>query len=69
MVPVSGFKIRIVSEGREPKYLLSKALPTALVVQDLIPNTVYQIQIAAINIQGAGDYSDLSTPISTTPRM
>ena len=57
-----------MSQAPEPKYLLSKALPTSLVVKDLLPNTEYQIQIAAINIQGAGEYSDLSLPITTTPR-
>lgn len=67
-IPVSGYKIKLASEGNPPVLSVVKALPTSTKIQGLQSNTSYQAQVASITLNGAGDYSEASEAVETTPR-
>lgn len=67
-MPTSGYKIRIFNvDTKDATFMLVKSMPLYTELIDLNPNTTYTVQVAAINIFGASEYSPASTNITTMP--
>ncbi|ETV92514.1 hypothetical protein H310_13197 [Aphanomyces invadans] len=71
-LPISGYKVKFTatSPSQQPPFLkLVGPHPTALRIDTLAKNTLYTVQVAAVTLHGASDYSaavTVSTADATT---
>ena len=58
---ITGYKVRVLESGEMERVEDVGGDVTQVTISDLTPSTTYSIQVAAVNSEGTGPYSDLIT--------
>jgi hypothetical protein len=65
VAPVSGYKIKLSAAGIPARVVVVPATSLDTIVTGLAPATGYTAQVAALNIYGVSEYSEMSSSLST----